>query len=205
MTAAFRVLRIPFVVGFKHAAAERHETSSVWVEARHEHGAVGFGEGCPAPVRDRRDGRVGDGLSAPVRRRGHHGRSATWRGCARGWRVTRWRSTRTRPPGAPSSWRSSMRWRGPARAPWTRCSIARRSRLHTATPLSLAMPKAKRLPPWRTPMRRRVFATSRSRCRGIANATPRSSRPWRRSTRVQPAFDWTPTTCGAMRRTPSRR
>ena len=49
MTAAFRVLRIPFVVGFKHAAAERHETSSVWIEVRHEHGAVGFGEGCPRP------------------------------------------------------------------------------------------------------------------------------------------------------------
>lgn len=46
MTAVFRALHIPFVVGFKHASAERHETSSVWVEARLD-GAAGFGEGCP--------------------------------------------------------------------------------------------------------------------------------------------------------------
>jgi L-Ala-D/L-Glu epimerase len=48
MTAVFRALHIPFVVGFKHASAERHETASVWVEA-HLDGAVGFGEGCPRP------------------------------------------------------------------------------------------------------------------------------------------------------------
>jgi L-alanine-DL-glutamate epimerase-like enolase superfamily enzyme len=49
MTATFRALRIPFVVGFKHASAERHETSSVWVEVRHPNGPRGVGEGCPRP------------------------------------------------------------------------------------------------------------------------------------------------------------
>ena len=49
MTATFRALHIPFVVGFKHASAERHETASVWVEARHQDGVRGVGEGCPRP------------------------------------------------------------------------------------------------------------------------------------------------------------
>ena len=49
MTATCRALHIPFVVGFKHSSAERHETSSVWVEARHQDGARGVGEGCPRP------------------------------------------------------------------------------------------------------------------------------------------------------------
>jgi L-alanine-DL-glutamate epimerase-like enolase superfamily enzyme len=49
MSATFRALHLPFVVGFKHASAERHETSSVWVEVRHRSGARGVGEGCPRP------------------------------------------------------------------------------------------------------------------------------------------------------------
>jgi L-Ala-D/L-Glu epimerase len=49
IAVSYRPLHIPFVVGFKHASAERHETSTVWVEARHGHGAIGFGEGCPRP------------------------------------------------------------------------------------------------------------------------------------------------------------
>ncbi len=49
MMLFYRPLHIPFVVGFKHASAERRETSTVWVEARHPQGAAGFGEGCPRP------------------------------------------------------------------------------------------------------------------------------------------------------------
>jgi len=40
---------IPFRVSFRHAAAERRYTESVWVEARTRGGARGFGEGCPRP------------------------------------------------------------------------------------------------------------------------------------------------------------
>ncbi|MGB7217279.1 MAG: enolase C-terminal domain-like protein [Vicinamibacterales bacterium] len=40
-------LRIPFKVAFRHASAERHETSSLWVEAASERGAFGYGESCP--------------------------------------------------------------------------------------------------------------------------------------------------------------
>jgi L-Ala-D/L-Glu epimerase len=49
IAVSYRPLRIPFVVGFKHASAERRETSTVWIEARHAQGAIGFGEGCPRP------------------------------------------------------------------------------------------------------------------------------------------------------------
>ena len=44
-----RPLDIPFRVSFKHAAAERDRTGSVWVEARAADGHVGCGEGCPRP------------------------------------------------------------------------------------------------------------------------------------------------------------
>jgi L-alanine-DL-glutamate epimerase-like enolase superfamily enzyme len=42
-----RELRIPFKVSFRHASAERAETSSVWVEAAGADGATGHGESCP--------------------------------------------------------------------------------------------------------------------------------------------------------------
>src|SRR5688572_7298469 len=45
----FAVLAIPFKVAFRHASAERAETSSVWAEAASEAGAVGRGEPCPRP------------------------------------------------------------------------------------------------------------------------------------------------------------
>ena len=47
-------LAIPFKEAFKHAAAERHSTQSLWVRAREAGGETGFGEGCPRmplPVR----------------------------------------------------------------------------------------------------------------------------------------------------------
>jgi L-alanine-DL-glutamate epimerase-like enolase superfamily enzyme len=40
-------LRIPFKVSFRHASAERTETSSVWVTASSASGHTGFGESCP--------------------------------------------------------------------------------------------------------------------------------------------------------------
>lgn len=42
-----RSLRIPFRATFAHAAAARAETAAVWVCARGNGGATGFGEGCP--------------------------------------------------------------------------------------------------------------------------------------------------------------
>ena len=42
-------LHIPFKVAFRHASAERAETSSVWVEAVSEDGTIGYGESCPRP------------------------------------------------------------------------------------------------------------------------------------------------------------
>lgn len=41
-------LHIPFKTTFRHASAERSETSSVWVEAASE-GLTGYGESCPRP------------------------------------------------------------------------------------------------------------------------------------------------------------
>ena len=38
---------IPFRVKFRHASAERSETSSLWVEAISESGLIGYGESCP--------------------------------------------------------------------------------------------------------------------------------------------------------------
>ncbi len=40
-------LSIPFKVKFRHASAERAETSSVWVEAISNNGLIGYGESCP--------------------------------------------------------------------------------------------------------------------------------------------------------------
>ncbi|MGH9257937.1 MAG: mandelate racemase/muconate lactonizing enzyme family protein [Vicinamibacterales bacterium] len=45
----FRELRIPFKTTFRHAAAERAETESVWIEAIAADGRVGNGESCPRP------------------------------------------------------------------------------------------------------------------------------------------------------------
>jgi L-alanine-DL-glutamate epimerase-like enolase superfamily enzyme len=42
-------LRIPFKAAFRHASAERVETSSVWVEAVSRTDNVGYGESCPRP------------------------------------------------------------------------------------------------------------------------------------------------------------
>jgi L-Ala-D/L-Glu epimerase len=40
-------ISIPFRVKFRHASAERAETSSLWVEAISEDGLIGYGESCP--------------------------------------------------------------------------------------------------------------------------------------------------------------
>ncbi len=40
-------ISIPFRVKFRHASAERTETSSLWVEAVSEDGLIGYGESCP--------------------------------------------------------------------------------------------------------------------------------------------------------------
>lgn len=45
----FDRLRIPFKVAFRHASADRAETSSVWIEAMSASGVTGFGESCPRP------------------------------------------------------------------------------------------------------------------------------------------------------------
>jgi L-alanine-DL-glutamate epimerase-like enolase superfamily enzyme len=45
----FRELRIPFKVAFRHAAAERTESESVWVDAVGIDGTIGHGESCPRP------------------------------------------------------------------------------------------------------------------------------------------------------------
>jgi L-Ala-D/L-Glu epimerase / N-acetyl-D-glutamate racemase len=42
-------LRIPFQAAFRHASAERAETSTVWVEAVSGADIVGYGESCPRP------------------------------------------------------------------------------------------------------------------------------------------------------------
>jgi L-Ala-D/L-Glu epimerase len=42
-------LRVPFTMAFRHASAERTETSSLWVEATSARGATGYGESCPRP------------------------------------------------------------------------------------------------------------------------------------------------------------
>jgi L-alanine-DL-glutamate epimerase-like enolase superfamily enzyme len=44
----FRELTLPFKTAFRHASAERSETSSVWVAAVGD-GIEGFGESCPRP------------------------------------------------------------------------------------------------------------------------------------------------------------
>jgi len=45
----FSELHIPFKTVFRHASAERTETSTVWIEAIDSDGASGFGESCPRP------------------------------------------------------------------------------------------------------------------------------------------------------------
>lgn len=45
----WRELTIPFKVAFRHASAQRAETSSVWVEAVSAEGHTGCGESCPRP------------------------------------------------------------------------------------------------------------------------------------------------------------
>lgn len=40
-------LTIPFRQGFKHVAAERHATQTLWVRAVADDGLAGYGEGCP--------------------------------------------------------------------------------------------------------------------------------------------------------------
>lgn len=45
----FSELHIPFKTAFRHASAERAETSGVWIEAVDAGGASGFGESCPRP------------------------------------------------------------------------------------------------------------------------------------------------------------
>ncbi|MGH8129383.1 MAG: mandelate racemase/muconate lactonizing enzyme family protein [Steroidobacteraceae bacterium] len=40
-------LVIPFTQTFRHAAASRSETETLWIEARSRDGICGFGEGCP--------------------------------------------------------------------------------------------------------------------------------------------------------------
>ena len=45
---ALSELHIPFKTTFRHASAERSETSSIWVEATSE-GLIGYGESCPRP------------------------------------------------------------------------------------------------------------------------------------------------------------
>ncbi|MEI8362900.1 MAG: enolase C-terminal domain-like protein [Betaproteobacteria bacterium] len=42
-------ISIPFKVKFRHASAERTETSSIWVEAISSDGVTGYGESCPRP------------------------------------------------------------------------------------------------------------------------------------------------------------
>jgi L-alanine-DL-glutamate epimerase-like enolase superfamily enzyme len=46
---ALTPLHIPFKAAFRHASAERTETSSLWVEAASARGAIGYGESCPRP------------------------------------------------------------------------------------------------------------------------------------------------------------
>lgn len=42
-------LHIPLKIAFRHASAERSETSSLWVEAASHRGTIGHGESCPRP------------------------------------------------------------------------------------------------------------------------------------------------------------
>ena len=44
-----RTLVIPFTTRFRHASAERAETSSLWMEAASHDGVIGYGESCPRP------------------------------------------------------------------------------------------------------------------------------------------------------------
>src|SRR4026208_1060705 len=46
---ALKEVRIPFKTAFRHAAAERAETSTLWIEAVSPRGTIGYGESCPRP------------------------------------------------------------------------------------------------------------------------------------------------------------
>jgi L-alanine-DL-glutamate epimerase-like enolase superfamily enzyme len=75
-------LHIPFKATFRHASAERSETSSIWVEATSE-GLIGYGESCPRPYVT---GETTDSARAFVRE--HEGsirREVTGLDSLRGW------------------------------------------------------------------------------------------------------------------------
>jgi len=40
-------LQIPFTVAFRHASADRSETSTLWATVTLDTGVVGYGESCP--------------------------------------------------------------------------------------------------------------------------------------------------------------
>lgn len=46
---ALKNVCVPFKVAFRHAAAERAETSTLWIEAASSGGTIGYGEACPRP------------------------------------------------------------------------------------------------------------------------------------------------------------
>lgn len=46
-TILYREINIPFRTVFRHASADRAETSAVWVQVTTKNGDRGFGEGCP--------------------------------------------------------------------------------------------------------------------------------------------------------------
>src|SRR4249920_2481870 len=46
---AFRELKIPFTVAFRHAAAARTDTETVWIDAVASDVTIGNGESCPRP------------------------------------------------------------------------------------------------------------------------------------------------------------
>jgi L-alanine-DL-glutamate epimerase-like enolase superfamily enzyme len=46
-TLTLKPLRIPFTVAFRHASAERTETSTLWTEVEFDTGVMGYGEACP--------------------------------------------------------------------------------------------------------------------------------------------------------------
>ena len=43
----YREINIPFRTLFRHASADRAETSAIWVQVTASNGVSGFGEGCP--------------------------------------------------------------------------------------------------------------------------------------------------------------
>jgi muconate cycloisomerase len=92
----FRVIKIPFRTVFSHANATRSDAEGIWVEAYSVRGASGCGEGCP------RDYVTGETVRSARAFFDTHRPELEERirdlASLRGGR-----STRTRPPGAPSS------------------------------------------------------------------------------------------------------